>query len=126
MAKEITGLDYKIREMAGRIKELREISGYTQEEMAEKTDTSLEEYQLCENGESDLNFAFLYRCAIAFGVDVTDLIEGQSPKLKSFTLTRAGAGEEIANAHGMTYYNMAYAFQNRIAEPLYVKSVYSF
>lgn len=122
---QITGLDYKIKEMAGRIRELREIEGYTTYEMAAKTDVSNEEYVLCESGSSDLNFAFIYRCALALNVDVTDIIEGHSPTLKSFTVTRAGAGQEIANAHGMTYYNLAYAFQNRIAEPLYVKSAYN-
>ncbi|MGN1082364.1 MAG: AMP-binding protein, partial [Candidatus Avispirillum sp.] len=101
-----------------------EIEGLTPEEMAQKTDISVEEYLECEAGRSDLNFAFIYRCALAFNVDVTDIIEGHSPTLKSFTLTRSGEGQEIANAHGMTYYNMAYAFQNRIAEPLYVKSAY--
>ena len=30
----ITGLDYKIQEMAARIKDLRELEGYTPEEMA--------------------------------------------------------------------------------------------
>ena len=121
---QITGLDFKIREMAARIRELREIEGFTTYEMASKTDVSNEEYVLCESGEHDLNFAFLYRCALALNVDVTDIIEGHSPKLKSFTVTRAGAGQEIANAHGMTYYNLAYSFQNRIAEPLYVCSGY--
>ncbi len=122
---QITGLDYKIKEMAGRIRELREIEGYTTYEMAAKTDVTNEEYVLCESGNSDLNFAFIYRCALALNVDVTDIIEGHSPTLKSFTVTRAGAGQEIANAHGMTYYNLAYAFQNRIAEPLYVKSAFN-
>ena len=121
---QITGLDYKIKEMAARIKALREIEGLTTYEMAAKTDVSNEEYVLCETGESDLNFAFIYRCALALNVDVTDIIEGHSPTLRTFTVTRAGEGQEIANAHGMTYYNLAYAFQNRIAEPLYVKSVY--
>ena len=92
---QITGLDFKIKEMAGRIKELREIEGYTQLEMAEKTGVSVEEYTRCENGESDLNFAFIYRCAAALRVNVTDIIEGFSPNLKSYTVTRAGAGQQI-------------------------------
>ncbi len=118
------GLDTKISQMANRIKELREIVGLSQAEMAEKTAVSVEEYILCEEGKSDLNFAFIYRCADAFGVNVTDIIEGHSPTLRSFVVTRSGEGQEISNAHGMTYYNMAYAFQNRIAEPLYVRSEY--
>ena len=121
---QMNGLDYKIREMAGRIRELREIVGLSSEEMARKTDVTLEEYLSCEQGEQDLNFAFIYRCAQVLGVNVTDIIEGYSPTLKSYTVTRMGAGQEIAQAHGMTYYNLAYAFQNRIAEPLYVRSVY--
>ncbi len=119
------GLDFKIKEMSSRIRELREITGFTTEQMAQKTDVSIEEYIKCENGEADLNFAFIYRCAIAFGVNVTDIIEGVSPTLKSYTLTRSGQGQKIDQAHGMVYYNLASAFKNRIAEPLYVCSSYS-
>ncbi len=115
-------IDLKIKEMAQRIRELRMIEGYTPEEMAAKTDVSTEEYLKCENGEADLNFAFIYRCAAALRVNVTDIIEGFSPNLKSYTVTRAGMGQQIAKAHGMVYHNMAYAFKNRIAEPLYVIS----
>ncbi len=121
---QITGLDRKIKEMASRIRDLREIEGISAEEMALKTDVTVEDYLACENGDSDLNFTFIYRCALAFGVDVTDIIEGKSPTLKSFTVTRAGSGQKISQAHGMTYYNLAYAFRNRIAEPLYVRSIY--
>ncbi|MBQ9388230.1 MAG: AMP-binding protein [Lachnospiraceae bacterium] len=121
---QIEELDGKIMEMAQRIKDLRELLDISVEEMAAKTNTTPEEYARCEEGKSDLNFTFIYRCANAFKVNVTDIIEGASPKLLSYTVTRVGAGQKISQAHGMTYYNLAYAFQNRIAEPLYVKSVY--
>ncbi len=117
-------LDLKIREMAGRIRELREIEGISPLSMAKSTGVSVEEYLACEEGKNDLNFAFIYRCASALGVNVTDIIEGYSPNLKSYTVTRAGSGQQIAKAHGMTYFNLAYAFKNRIAEPLYVVSTY--
>lgn len=118
-------LDVKLREMAQRIQDLREIVGLSQEEMARLTGVELEEYRQCEAGESDLNFAFIYRCAQAFGVDVTDIIEGASPRLSNYTLTRAGEGQHIEQAHGMTYYNMAARFKKRVAEPLYVVAEYS-
>ncbi len=121
---QMTGLDYKIQEMAARIRELREIQNLTVEQMAKKTDVTVSEYIDCEAGKSDLNFAFIYRCAMALSVNVTDIIEGYSPNLKNYSVTRAGFGQKVAQAHGMTYYNLAYAFQNRIAEPLYVRSVY--
>lgn len=117
-------LDLKIKAMAARIKELREIEGLSIAEMAKFTDISEDEYAACERGERDLNFAFIYRTANALKVNITDIIEGTSPLLSSYILTRSGKGKKIAKAHGMTYYNLAAAFQNRIAEPLYVKVKY--
>ncbi|MBQ8624344.1 MAG: AMP-binding protein [Oscillospiraceae bacterium] len=111
--------------MAARIRDLREIVGLTTAEMALKTGVSEDEYIACENGKRDLNFAFLYRCALALGVDVTDIIEGASPRLAGYTVTRKGDGQRIEQAHGMVYYNLASAFKNRIAEPLLVVSAYS-
>ena len=120
-----TGLEFKIQEMAQRIKTLREIVGFTQAEMAAKTGIDEAEYLRCEAGEQDLNFAFLYRCALALKVDVTEIIEGTGPRLAGYTVTRKGEGQEIQKAHGMTYYNLASSFKNRIAEPLYVVSDYN-
>ena len=125
MKQQMKGLDFKLQEMAARIRELREIEGLTQEQMAAETGVTLAEYQACETGQSDLNFAFIYRCAQIFGVDVTDIIEGTSPRLANYTLTRAGEGQHIEHAHGMTYFNMAPHFKKRVAEPLYVLAEYS-
>ena len=122
---QTTALAYKLKEMAGRIKELREIENLTIEEMAAKTGVSPQEYTQCEAGQSDLNFAFLYRCALALNVDVTDIIEGSSPVLSSYTLTRSGEGQRIEQAHGMVYYNLAAQFKNRVSEPLYVDAIYT-
>jgi len=119
------GIDFKLQQMAARIRELREIEGLTEAQMAAATDTTLEEYIACESGLSDLNFAFIYRCAQIFRVDVTDIIEGSSPRLANYTLTRAGEGQHIEHAHGMTYFNMAPHFKKRVAEPLYVVAEYS-
>ena len=121
---QMNGLDLKIKEMAERIRELREIEGLSVGDMAQKTGVSEQEYMACEKGDKDLNFAFIYRCANALNVNVTEIIEGYSPKLRGYTVTRKGSGQKIAQAHGMTYFNLAYAFQNRIAEPLYVRSVF--
>ncbi len=120
-----TGLEFKIKEMAKRIADLREIVGLTTAEMALHTGVSEEEYLACEAGERDLNFAFLYRCALALKVDVTDIIEGSSPRLAGYTVTRRGEGQRIEEAHGLRYYNLAASFKNRIAEPLYVVTEYN-
>ena len=120
----MTGMDYKIQEVAGRIRELRQISGFTVEEMARRTDVSVEEYTQYENGSRNMSIAFLYRCVLIFGVDFSDLLEGRSPKLRSYALTRKGDGQRIEEAHHMVGYNLAADFRNRIALPLYMELAY--
>ena len=122
---QLTGLNVKLIEMAKRIRDLREIMGLTIEQMAQLTDVPMSEYQACENGEHDMSFAFLYRCSLALKVDVTDLIQGTSPNLRGYTITRQGNGQQIEQAHGMIYYNMASSFRNRIADPLYTRIIYN-
>ena len=124
MDNTITGMDYKIREVARRIRELREISGFTVEEMAARTDLSTEEYIACEAGQRNLSIAFLYRCTLSFGVDFGDLLEGSSPQLRSYALTRKGEGQRIEEAHHMVGFNLAAGFRNRIALPLYMEIKY--
>ncbi len=124
MEQTMTGMDYKIREVAGRIRELREISGLSLEEMASRTGMTVEEYRESEAGNRNLSIAFLYRCVLIFGVDMGDLLEGRSPKLRTYDLTRRGEGQRIEEAHGMVGYNLAADFRNRIALPLYMEMKY--
>ncbi|MBQ7328953.1 MAG: AMP-binding protein [Oscillospiraceae bacterium] len=124
MSENITGADYKNKEIAARIRELREISGITVEEMAQRTGMATAEYLRCEEGKTDLSIAFLYRCVLILGVDMSDLLEGHSPKLRSYALTRKGEGQRIEEAHNMVGYNLASGFRNRIALPLYMDLTY--
>ncbi len=124
MEQTITGMDFKIREVAGRIRELREISGFSVEEMAERTGVSAEEYIQCESGSKNLSIAFLYRCTLSLGVDMGDLLEGSSPNLRTYALTRRGEGQRIEEAHNMVGYNLAAGFRNRIGLPLYMELKY--
>ena len=120
----MTDINSKIKETARRIRELRLITGLTEEEMAKRTGVSLEEYRACEAGERNLSVAFLYHCTLSFGVDMGDLLEGKSPQLRSYALTRKGEGQKIEEAHHMIGRNLAAGFRNRIALPLYMELKY--
>jgi len=124
MKQTITGAELKNIEIAARIRELREISGISQDEMATRTGVTLEEYRRCEEGTQDLSIAFLYRTVLILGVDMGDLLEGHSPKLRSYALTRKGEGQRIEEAHHMVGYSLASGFRNRIALPLYMELAY--
>ncbi len=114
-------MDTQLKDVASRIRELRNIAGLSQAEMAEKTDITEEEYKLLELGETDFGFTFIYKCAHVFGVEIKDLLEGRSPNLSLYTVTRKGEGLPIARKTGFFYYDLAPSFCDKIAEPFFVK-----
>ena len=120
MAPETT----QLREVARRIREMRWITGHTPEEMAALTEVTAEQYRLYEEGETDLPFTFMHKCAMALGVDLTDLLEGQSAKLSSYAVTRQGTGILTASEEGITIQNMAAMFRNKLATPYWVTYSY--
>ena len=120
----INQMEHKLKEIAERVKDLRIISGLSVEEMAERTGLSIYEYEQCEAGNRNLSIAFLYHCALNFGVDMGDILEGKSPKLRSYALTRSGEGQKFEEAANMIGYNLASGFRNRIALPLYMEMKY--
>ena len=115
----------QLLEVASRIAEMRAISGYSVAEMAEKTDTTVEQYRSYEAGKVDLPFSFVHKCALAFGLGITDLLEGQSAKLTSYTVTRKGQGITTADEDGILIQNIAPLFKGRLADPYYVRYEYS-
>lgn len=117
-------MDYNLKEVAGRIKDLRESTGYSQDELAKLTGVSLEDYKILEQGETDFSFTFIYKCAKACGVEVVDILEGRSSTLTSFAITRKGEGLKIVKKKGFVYNNLAPKFKDKLAEPFLVKFPY--
>ena len=117
-------MEHKLKQIADRVRELRQVTGLTVADMATRMGISESEYEECENGNRNLSVAFLYHCALIFGVDMGDILEGKSPKLRSYALTRRGEGQRIEEAHHMVGYSLAAGFRNRIALPLYMEMNY--
>ncbi len=117
-------MENKLREIAERIKALREIMGYSESYMAERTGVTEEEYKAIESGASDFSFTFIHKCAQTFNVDATDILKGSSPTLSSFSVTKSGEGLPIVRRKGFNYNNLAPLFKNKVAEPFVVTSTY--
>ena len=115
-------MDYNLKEVARRIKDLREAKGYTPAELARLTDVSLEDYLVLEQGETDFSFTFIYKCAKACNVEVIDILEGTSSTLTSYAVTRKGEGAKIVRKKGFVYNNLAPKFKNKLAEPFLVEA----
>ena len=110
----------KLKEMAARIREMREIIGYTTEQMAEATGVTVAEYESVEAAATDPTFNFLHQCAITFGVDINALLEGHSAHLSGYEVTRAGQGPVTATESHMTIRNQAAMFKDRLGTPYWV------
>ncbi len=117
-------MEFNLKEVAERIKDLREAKGYTQEQLAKLTGVSLEDYKLLENGETDFSFTFIYKCAKCCNVEVVDIIEGTSSTLTNYAITRKSEGMKIVKKHGFVYNNLAPKFKEKMAEPFLVKAPY--
>ena len=115
----------KLLEVAVRIREMREIFGFSQEEMAKKTEVSVELYRDFESGKQDFPFTFIHKCSMAFGIGISDLLEGKSALLSSYTITRKGQGQQTAKEDGIEIQNLAPLFRKKISEPYFVTYEYS-
>ncbi len=114
---DTTHVSNQLLEVAFRIREMRGICGFTEEEMARRTDTTLAEYRAYEAARADLPFTFIHKCSLAFGIGITDLLEGRSANLSSYTITRKGQGQQTAREPGIEISNLAPLFRNKLAEP---------
>ena len=115
----------QLMEIALRIREMREILGYSMQKMADLTEVAEETYRVYETGSVDLPFSFIHKCAKVFGLEITDLLEGHSAKLSGYTVTRKGRGLVTASEDGITIQDMAPMFRSKLATPYWVTYQYS-
>ena len=113
-----------LRDVAARIRELKEISGFTTADLSRMTGFSEQDCARYETGSAEMPFSFVHKCAIAFGVDIVDLIEGTSPRLSNYTVTRHGEGEVVTDIEGIKMQNLAPLFRKRIVEPYLTRYSY--
>ena len=121
---QTTTYDSTITAIAERIRDMREIAGFSIAEMARKTDTTPAQYEAYENGTCDFPFSFLHKCSIAFGIETTAILEGRTAKLSSYTVTRSGEGQVMVQEGGIEISNLAPRFRHKIAEPHLVRYGY--
>ena len=114
-----------LMEIALRIRDMREIIGYTPAQMAQRTEVTEETYLAYESGTVDLPFTFMHKCALTFGVEITDLLEGHSANLSAYTVTRKGSGPVTAEEDGVVIQNLAPMFREKLAAPYWVTYRYS-
>ena len=111
-----------VKEITARVRVLREIEEISAETLARELGFDPAEYNAWEAGEKDFPVGALVEIAARFRVDLSELISGAASKLKTFCLTKAGAAPEVSRRPMYAYWNLAYNFHRKKAEPFLVEA----
>jgi len=110
----------QVKQIAQRVKELREISDLTVTEVASQVGVSVAEYEACESGRADMPISMLLKLSELYNVDTTTILTGEAPRLSVCAVTRKNMGTPITRSSHYIYKNLAYNFNHRKIEPLLV------
>lgn len=110
----------QLKDIGTRLSMLRESTGFTLEKIAEALGVSQSDYLLYEAGDKDFSFSFLNNVAGILGVDIVDIISGESPKLSTCCVVRAGGGYDINRREAYDYKHLAFTFRDKKADPFMV------
>ena len=110
----------QLTDIGRRLSALRNIAEMPPETFCEKTGVTTQELSDYEAGKKDFSFSFLYNAARVLGVDVIDLISGDSPRLSDWCLVRKGEGYAIDRRAAYKYSHLAFTFRDKKAEPFLV------
>ncbi|MGI6496280.1 MAG: helix-turn-helix domain-containing protein [Kiritimatiellia bacterium] len=111
----------KPEQIIERICELRDILGLDAADIAGKLGISEQDYLDYESGRVSIPINTLYTLAGIFGVDVTVLLTGGSPRMDGYTVTRAGHGTKVDRIQGYSFESLAWNYINRSLEPMLVR-----
>jgi quercetin dioxygenase-like cupin family protein len=106
----------KIKEIASRVRELRELSEISGEKMADYLQVSEDTYEKYENGTEDIPASILFEIAHLLQVDMATLLTGEEPRMNIFTVTRDGKGVNVERRKQYKYQNLAEKFIHKKAE----------
>jgi mannose-6-phosphate isomerase-like protein (cupin superfamily) len=113
-------MNEQIREIARRLAGLRDLLGIDPDEMAVVCKVPVEEYFGFESGEQDIPVSILQNISKKYKVELTALLFGEEPKMKTYFLTRAGQGTAMERTRTYKYQALAAGFAGRKADPFIV------
>jgi transcriptional regulator with XRE-family HTH domain len=115
--KPMTG---EIKQIASRIKGLRDIYAISAESLAAELGIAVEEYLKYESGNYDIPVGLMYKIAHKFDIELAALLSGDNPRLHVYNVVRKGEGLKVERRKQYKYENLAFNFVNKKAEPFMV------
>ena len=110
----------QIRQIAQRIRELREILDVSADDLAKQVNVPVEEYEQYENAQTDIPIGVIYGVAAALNVDPTVLLTGEAPRMSDYTIVRKGQGVQVERYKGYKFRSLAFNYIGREFDPMVV------
>ena len=108
-----------INEIAARIRELREVCDYSQEQLAKELGLETEQYAGYEQN-GDFPISVIYEIANKFKVDFNELITGEPSRIDTYQVVRRGHGKSVSRFPGYRFKDLAFRYADKIMQPLLV------
>ncbi len=106
--------------IAARIRELREISGLSEKQVADELEIDTEVYVGYEQNGVNIPISVLYQLSGKYKVDLTEILTGKAAHMDTFAVVKKGHGASIDRYPGYSFSDLAYKFRNKVMEPLLV------
>jgi transcriptional regulator with XRE-family HTH domain len=110
----------QIKQIAERIKEIREISSISAETLANKLGLTTDIYTSYESGDVDIPVGILFEIAELFNIELSVMLGGDNPKLHVYGIVRNGKGLKLERRKQYKYESLAHNFIHKKAEPFMV------
>ncbi len=113
-------MNIEIKQIAERLNGLRDALELSEAECASACNISIDQYKAYERGETDIPVSFLYRFASVYGLELTTLLTGDTPRMHGYSLTRKGTGTLVERRKEYKYQALNESFINKKAQPFIV------
>ncbi len=110
----------EINEIGPRLRELRETSDYTLEQLAKELGLKKEVYEAYEKDGKDIPISVIYEVANKFGVDFTEIVTGTPARLDTYHIVKRGQGRTVNRNPEYHFEDLAYRYADKIMQPLLV------
>lgn len=109
-----------IKSVARRLQGLRDALDLTTEQVAADCGLNEQTYKNYESGNFDIPISFVQTLAERYGVQVAEILFGESPRIDSYYVTRAGQGASVERSKAYSYQSLAEGFTGSVMHPFLV------
>ena len=115
-----TSMEEQIKQIAERLKGLREILDISVADAANTCGIDEIKYLGYESGKEDIPVGILHSISRRYGIDLSVLLSGDEPHMRHYSLTRKNKGANFERTKAYKYQALASSFINRKADPFEV------